>query len=439
MRVLCYGDSNTVGFCQKGRHYQPYGQTLSEALSAAGSPCEVTACGLCGFTAKEMDDEKFSAYLQTQIGPCGKGMLRILEDDGPFDLVIIMAGTNDIGCHRSYDATQVHVARLHAACHDCGIPTVNLVPLAPVTQPKLRRARERLADLMGDWANATPDVLLNLDVEQLVPRSVTRDYEPDGIHFSASGSKALGRLLAAKIGGILGQLSVPLVRSCSPDCRSRSPTMRPLAMHAAEEGDTSSPGMADKMAEGVAVTLKMRSVSPVKQRRASVNFLEGNAVPLKGRGVATLKVLPERSICASTGRSIMPVSVLSEKKSEHVVTSHSFPQEALLQESKLMERAVIKLQKMMRNRVLHQQSTSLKVKREKYSKDHLVQHSAVSVQKVQRKRVLGQNVTVQNLQSMDKGRRRAQAPSRVASFAACRTSAVPIKVQQLTSLAGCVV
>merc|ERR1719491_1654151 len=98
------------------------------------------------------------------------------------------------------------VARLHAVCHERGVPTVAVAP----TQgpgPKCRALRQQLADLLAAWAGPMAGVLDFLDVEDLLPRPCGKDgkanqpsaaahWERDDLHFSAAGSLALGRRLA---------------------------------------------------------------------------------------------------------------------------------------------------------------------------------------------------------------------------------------------------
>lgn len=321
-RVLCYGDSNTVGFCQGGQRYQPYGQTLSEALAAAGTPCEVTVCGLCGLTSEEMDVGMQSEMLKPPIGPSGKGLIHLLDVDGPFDLVIIMAGTNDLGSFKNNNATQAHVARLHDACHKRGVPTVNLGPPQVITVAEVRSARQHLVDLMATWASKTPDVVLNLDSEDVLARSATCFWEPDGIHLSSQGSKELGRLLASKVSPFLGQQSpsdgptrseaaaTAHHRSCSP-VRPRNSALAPAANRA-------------------------RSSSPIRHRSSSEHVVTAAAQD------------KENLICKATEQNQVEraVSALQKMHRKRAMLQHA--------SKKLDQRAAITVQSVPRNRVMTQ-------------------------------------------------------------------------------------
>lgn len=205
-RILCYGDSNTVGYHNGGKNFQPYGQTLACDLLDSGMPCEIVICGLCGYTTQEMLNEKSADTIDCGIGPNGRGLARIIEDSGPIDFAIIMTGTNDMGMLTGIQTIVQDVAQLHAICHDRGIPTV---AVAPTQGPgrKCRQVRQKLADALAAWANSVAAVLDFVDVEDLVSRPNGKDgnsnqpsavahWERDDLHFSAAGSIALGHRMA---------------------------------------------------------------------------------------------------------------------------------------------------------------------------------------------------------------------------------------------------
>jgi lysophospholipase L1-like esterase len=206
-RVICYGDSNTAGYHNKGRCFEPYGQCFSADLANAGIPNEVAVCGLCSFTTQDMLNERSSELVVAPIGPTGRGLAHILDEDGPADLVIIMTGTNDLGMQMSPETVVQHVAQLHGLCHERGVQTV---VVAPTQSPgrNARRLRQRLSELLAAWAAKTPGVIDFIDVEDLVPRPCGKTgkahlrgagihWEPDGLHLSAAGSQELGRRLAS--------------------------------------------------------------------------------------------------------------------------------------------------------------------------------------------------------------------------------------------------
>jgi lysophospholipase L1-like esterase len=213
-RILCYGDSNSIGYIGEGKNISPYGQALAAALRVAGVSCEVTCCGLCGFTSEELVDRINAPYIQPKTGPSSKGLAHVLKDAAPFDLVIIMVGTNDIGRFMDPRMTLAFTTRLHSACHALGIKTINIVP--PTVgcnfklnefQTQMRESRTRLAEITNAWAAGNPHVLLSLDCETLVPKNIAQLWEWDDIHFSIHGSQQLAKNLASQLIVTLGHLT----------------------------------------------------------------------------------------------------------------------------------------------------------------------------------------------------------------------------------------
>lgn len=204
-RILCYGDSNTAGFCDKGNRFKPYSEALAETLAAAGTCCEVRSCGLSGITTRDLVDGIAAAVLQDVAGRTGRGLARILDDDGPYDFAVILSGTNDLALGVSPHTIQSDLAQMHAACHERGTATIALIPPTNVGE-WVRPVRQQLAQLHAIWARGMPNVVACLDAEELVPRK-QGFWEKDEIHLSPSGSMELGRCLAPRILPHLKRLS----------------------------------------------------------------------------------------------------------------------------------------------------------------------------------------------------------------------------------------
>eukprot|EP00929_Paragymnodinium_shiwhaense_P084000 TRINITY_DN4489_c0_g1_i4.p1 TRINITY_DN4489_c0_g1~~TRINITY_DN4489_c0_g1_i4.p1 ORF type:complete len:336 (+),score=50.14 TRINITY_DN4489_c0_g1_i4:122-1129(+) len=198
-RVLCYGDSLTAGFCSHGALFEPYGRTLADVLGAAGVASEVIVCGHSGGLASDFVDKK-SGSLVDVTGCHGKGLARILVEDGPFDLVIIMAGTNDLGAKASSQAVLRSVTKLHEECHKRNIPTVALAPPpAPIRAPGEEWLRRRLCNLLKEWAaEDASGFAFYQEPGEFVPSTHNSQWiwEADGLHFTPAGSRALGEQLA---------------------------------------------------------------------------------------------------------------------------------------------------------------------------------------------------------------------------------------------------
>lgn len=200
-RILCYGDSLTAGFHDSGRRFSPYGESLREGLEKLGLQCDISICGLSGYRTDEMLAQLNSARCQDNFGGIGKGLAHILDNEGHFDLVILMAGTNDFTPNTNFKAIQSRVAKLHETCHSRGVPTVMLAAPCNTTNMQLQ-----LGQMLASWARAQNQVMAFINPEELIPRKNMAYWEPDQVHFTPSGSRALGLYLAPAIGKILQQL-----------------------------------------------------------------------------------------------------------------------------------------------------------------------------------------------------------------------------------------
>jgi lysophospholipase L1-like esterase len=213
-RILLYGDSNTAGFVEGGTRFVPYGESLRTQLASAGIDCKISWCGLCAYTAQEMADRINAPFIQRRkgLGIDGKGLMKCLTKDGGYDLVIIMAGTNDLLYGGSPQKALQGIIRLHAACHERGIPTVAIAP----SFAKNRRGgqydlRKVLASALEEYAKQTPDVLDFADIEALLPRHPrSPHWDGDMVHMTALGNVVFGERLAEKLEATLDDLETSM-------------------------------------------------------------------------------------------------------------------------------------------------------------------------------------------------------------------------------------
>jgi len=196
-KILCFGDSITAGFHSGGRCFEPYGRTMGAEMRASGCDVSVLVNGLSGLTAREMVAKGRHPAVPDCTGKVGKG-LDVLLNRKP-DLVIIMAGTNDLGMGVNPQAILADVVRLHKACHAQGIRTVALAP-STVAQGPSTLGRQQLASLLRKWAKTTPAVVACMDMMDLVPHNgPSPHWDMDDLHLSARGSRALGRRLSDQL------------------------------------------------------------------------------------------------------------------------------------------------------------------------------------------------------------------------------------------------
>eukprot|EP00403_Amphidinium_massartii_P040322 CAMPEP_0178448966 /NCGR_PEP_ID=MMETSP0689_2-20121128/42279_1 /TAXON_ID=160604 /ORGANISM="Amphidinium massartii, Strain CS-259" /LENGTH=234 /DNA_ID=CAMNT_0020074213 /DNA_START=165 /DNA_END=866 /DNA_ORIENTATION=- len=191
--ILCYGDSLTCGFYNGGTAFEPYGHALQESLCAMGLDCTVSSVGLSGLTAAELAARSTSPAVIDTVGKCGKGLAKILEECSWWDLVVIMAGTNDIGkCFQA--ASIMHsVEQLHRVCHNSNVRTFALAAPYPTGW---QTRREHFNSLLASWAKAQPRCASYVDPEDIIPRQEKELWEKDRLHFSPKGSIRLGHGLA---------------------------------------------------------------------------------------------------------------------------------------------------------------------------------------------------------------------------------------------------
>lgn len=195
-RILCYGDSMTVGYCHGGSVFEPYACAMANRLGFSGIASEITVCGLSGRRADEMVAAASSALVDN-LGFSGKGLVRTLREDGPFDLVLVMAGTNDMGGGSSPGSIIESLQCLHCACHELGVPTVALAPPpAPGRGMAWEMMRQPIVDALRQMSMQMPRMLACVDPATLVPATWSGCWDPDGLHFSVAGSIALGQGLA---------------------------------------------------------------------------------------------------------------------------------------------------------------------------------------------------------------------------------------------------
>jgi lysophospholipase L1-like esterase len=200
--ILCYGDNLTFGFCSNGNQCKPYAAALSEGLANAGIRCKVSVGGLSGHTARQMVAAAENPSVKDAQGRhIGRGLGRILDEDGPFDLVIIMAGTNDLTLlSRSEDILR-EIRHLHLHAHKRSVPTVALAPPSPQREGQLE-----VAKLLAQWVQTAQPVLGYASVEEFIPRSARGFWEPDNVHLSPAGSAALGQRMMVHLLPVLSYL-----------------------------------------------------------------------------------------------------------------------------------------------------------------------------------------------------------------------------------------
>ena len=211
-RIFCYGDSLTAGTAPPVNDLYPYGQSLEREL---GDGVVVRWRGLPGWTAQTMDE-----YLDD--GNVGLRAAVNGIDNPPISLVIILAGTNDIGFLTSsmattgaapdIDAAVKPILNLHKACIDI-VKGEHKIRTLAVGIPgsawqQMNASASKLADDMNssirEFAQSYPDPDRLVSYTDFpFPYEKNDLWCADGLHLSPEGYNRLGRDLAPILGQIL--------------------------------------------------------------------------------------------------------------------------------------------------------------------------------------------------------------------------------------------
>ena len=192
-RILCYGDSLTAG--TSGMNLYPYAQFLEQGLKKARPDMEsnfvVRHRGMPGWTAQYMLDEA--------LNDPKTGLLSAIQSvkDPPLSLVIILAGTNDLGYGMSEEEITESVLGLHKVAWENGVARTIAIAIPPSGYQNVNeQARKTVKAINTNLEKACSST----DKAVFVPFPF--DYEeggenwfPDTLHFSERGYQALGESL----------------------------------------------------------------------------------------------------------------------------------------------------------------------------------------------------------------------------------------------------
>lgn len=231
IRIFCYGDSLTAGTSPPYDELYPYAVHLERSINnfltqeynqsknnGQQSAPKVTArwIGLPGWTAKTMlqfaDDSKFGL----------RAAVKRVKDPS-LSLVIILAGTNDLGMeaglsdgggehHQGSDRISSDVIALHKLVQDEGNNSTILtlavsIPTSKWQETMSLRAQAMAADANSKiqaWCNATKNAhFVTHPIESW--SSDDSRWAPDGLHFSPQGYEEFG----ASLSPIVRQLLFP--------------------------------------------------------------------------------------------------------------------------------------------------------------------------------------------------------------------------------------
>ena len=100
-------------------------QALANEL-ARQNDADYEMCGLSNLTAQQMASNVEGRHVYVECGRVFQGLGHCLKEYGPFDHVIIMTGTNDLGVSADPETITQDVLALHDTCHRAGVRTLIL-------------------------------------------------------------------------------------------------------------------------------------------------------------------------------------------------------------------------------------------------------------------------------------------------------------------------
>ena len=207
-RILAYGDSLTAGTSDDAILH-PYAPVLQQGLIEKGwNTVQVRHVGLPGWTTQAMVDDLD--------GPA-TGLRSVLQrvQDPSLSLVIVLAGTNDLGFGYTADQIVSNLQKLHTvALQEHDIPRTLAVGIPSSLYQERTESAKALCQSINERLQA-----LSISVKGLhyinFPFGYGGDFwASDGLHFSPKGYQSLGESLVPVVEQILKDLD-------ATDCETR--------------------------------------------------------------------------------------------------------------------------------------------------------------------------------------------------------------------------
>jgi len=212
-RVFCFGDSLTAGTSPPGHELYPYALNLEDALEFQDAEAtKVQFRGFPGWTSSLLRTDAGldsiltrAAALRTEEHIDQHDPDLEEEPPPPFDVVIILAGTNDMAHEPDAQVIYDSIKGIHEMVLAKGCPTIAL-GIPPSGWQSQSEAAHLLAasvnEKLASWAASnTSSIFLPFPIETF-DRS-TGFWSTDGLHLSKSGYKFVGTSLAPIVAEIL--------------------------------------------------------------------------------------------------------------------------------------------------------------------------------------------------------------------------------------------
>jgi lysophospholipase L1-like esterase len=205
--VVCFGDSNTWGADPEGHgRFAPDVRWTGVLQAELGPGYKVIEEGLNGRTTN-IDD----IIEEDRNGR--RHMPSLLESHRPFDLIVIMLGTNDLKARNNRSASDIaqSAGKLAAIARKsaCGIDGANprvllMAPPATVKPDGLAQMFEGAEEKSRQFPEQYAFFAKSEGVDFFDAGSAIVSSPTDGIHFDAEEHGKLGRAVAAQVRRIIG-------------------------------------------------------------------------------------------------------------------------------------------------------------------------------------------------------------------------------------------
>jgi len=199
-RILCYGDSltaGTIGFEEP--QLFPYSKYLEESLKVIDPNANIAVRhrGFPGWTAEMMVEQKNVE---------GVGLIEALNKYDGINLVIILAGTNDLGIAFQSDMDEEEsiekivdsVTALHKLAHDKKVQTLAIAIPESGFQcqvPEAKNLATKINQRLDDWCTHNCDMTAFIEFPFGWKADDSR-WSNDGLHFSAEGYFEIAKSIA---------------------------------------------------------------------------------------------------------------------------------------------------------------------------------------------------------------------------------------------------
>jgi lysophospholipase L1-like esterase len=184
--IFAFGDSLTKGYYCRGAKYHPYTIMMNNLFQQNKLPYKVVGSGINGEKSSEMIDRIKEEFDNSSY---------------KFELVIIFAGTNDLGPSDAETIAQ-NIISIYKNAAEKGLPSI--IATLPENEfdtlaPKYSLKRQKLNELIRSFPEMYSDISI-CDLEKEMPylsrtEKERKIYWDDSLHFTPAGYDELGRIL----------------------------------------------------------------------------------------------------------------------------------------------------------------------------------------------------------------------------------------------------